>query len=345
MGKKLLRATPAARKLARDFNLDLSLIQGTGALGRVHKDDVEIYTKSSVIKITSLAKKMAEVNNINLEGIKGSGVRGKIVKEDILPFIKSEIIEKTSVDTKVEVNENKDEPNKYGNVELVPMTAMRKVISKRMLESYLTAPTFTLNYDIDMSEAIALRKKLIDPIMNETGKKITITDLISLAVIKTLQKHRYLNSSLTPDGKFIEMHDYVNLAIAVGFDEGLLTPVVYNAEKMKLSELVVKMKEVTKKALDMKLSPNELQGSTFTISNLGMFGVQSFGPIINQPNSAILGVSSTIEKPVVVNGEIVIRPIMSLGLTIDHRVVDGLAGAKFMKDLKELLENPITMLI
>lgn len=105
------------------------------------------------------------------------------------------------------------------------------------------------------------------------------------------------------------------------------------------------MKDVTSRALEMKLAPSELQGSTFTISNLGMFGVSSFGPIINQPNSAILGVSATIEKPVVINGEIKVRPIMSLGLTIDHRVVDGLAGAKFMKDLKELLENPITMLI
>lgn len=133
--------------------------------------------------------------------------------------------------------------------------------------------------------------------------------------------------------------------MAVGMDNGLMTPVVYNAEKMSLSELVVAFKDVIGRTLDGKLAPSELQNSTFTISNLGMFGVQSFGPIINQPNSAILGVSSTIEKPVVVNGGIVIRPIMSLGLTIDHRVVDGMAGAKFMKDLKELIETPISMLI
>ena len=225
------------------------------------------------------------------------------------------------------------------------MTAMRKVIAKRMVESYLTAPTFTLNYDIDMTEVIALRKKVLEPILETTGKKVTVTDIISLAVIKTLMKHKYLNSSLTPDGQTIIAHNYVNLAMAVGFDGGLLTPVVYNAEKMSLSELVVALKDVTSRALNMKLAPSELQGSTFTISNLGMYGVSSFGPIINQPNSAILGVSATIEKPVVINGEIKVRPIMSLGLTIDHRVVDGLAGAKFMKDLKELLENPITMLI
>ena len=164
-------------------------------------------------------------------------------------------------------------------------------------------------------------------------------------IIKTLMKHPYLNSTLTEDGKTIITHNYVNLSMAVGMDNGLMTPVVYNAEKMSLSELVVAFKDVIGRTLEGKLAPSELQNSTFTISNLGMFGVQSFGPIINQPNSAILGVSSTVEKPVVVNGEIVIRPIMSLGLTIDHRVVDGMAGAKFMKDLKALIEDPISMLV
>ena len=158
-------------------------------------------------------------------------------------------------------------------------------------------------------------------------------------------KHKYVNSSLTEDGNQIILHNYVNLAIAVGMDAGLLVPVIKNADKMTLSELVVKSKEIVSKALEMKLSPTEQSGSTFTISNLGMYGVQSFNPVINQPNSAILGVSGMIDKPVAVNGEIVIRPIMTLCLTIDHRVVDGLAGAKFMQDLKNLLENPISMLV
>ena len=174
---------------------------------------------------------------------------------------------------------------------------------------------------------------------------MTITDIISLAVIRTLMKHKYVNSSLTEDGNQIILHNYVNLAIAVGMDDGLLVPVIKNADKMTLSELVVKSKEIISKALEMKLSPAEQSGSTFTISNLGMYGVQSFNPVINQPNSAILGVSGMIDKPVAVNGEIVIRPIMTLCLTIDHRVVDGLAGAKFMQDLKNLLENPISMLV
>ena len=231
------------------------------------------------------------------------------------------------------------------DIEMIPMSPMRKVIAKRMSESYFTAPTFTLNYEIDMTEAKALRAKILDIIFEKTGKKVTITDIISLAVIRTLMKHKYVNSSLTEDGNQIILHNYVNLAIAVGMDDGLLVPVIKNADKMTLSELVVKSKEIVSKALEMKLSPAEQSGSTFTISNLGMYGVQSFNPVINQPNSAILGVSGMIDKPVAVNGEIVIRPIMTLCLTIDHRVVDGLAGAKFMQDLKNLLENPISMLV
>ena len=342
-----LRATPAARKLADDLGINLYDVSGTGAKGRVHKEDIESYREFNIVKITPLAKRIAEENNIAWQEIQGTGVRGKIMKKDVLTLL-PENVDSDSIKSPAQIEKAEEIPDNiipYGEIERLPMTPMRKVIAKRMVDSYLTAPTFTLNYDVDMTELLALRKKVLEPIMEATGKKITVTDLLSMAVVKTLMKHPYLNSSLTEDGQTIIMHNYVNLAMAVGMDNGLMTPVVYNAEKMSLSELVVAFKDVIGRTLDGKLAPSELQNSTFTISNLGMFGVQSFGPIINQPNSAILGVSSTIEKPVVVNGEIVIRPIMSLGLTIDHRVVDGMAGAKFMKDLKTLIEDPISMLV
>lgn len=339
-----LRATPAARSMAKKFEVDLFDVQGTGAKGRVHKDDVLDYLENKRPKISPLAKKIAEANNIDYTTVKGSGFRGKILKEDILPLIEkpTESVVKEEkpkeVVSAVEVKENET---------MIPMTAMRKVIAKRMSESYFLAPTFTLNYEIDMSELKALRAKLIEPIKEQTGLKITFTDLISMAVIKTLMKpeHKYVNASLTPDVKNIILHNYVNLSMAVGYDEGLLTPVLKNADKMSLSEIVVGLKDLAKRALEMKLKPDEMNGSTFTISNIGMYGVDSFNPIINQPNSAILGVSATVDKPVVRNGEIVIRPMMNLCLTIDHRIVDGLAGAKFMQDLKKLLENPIMMLV
>ena len=326
-----LRATPAARKLAQQMGLDLFLVKGSGANGRVHKEDVETFKFENHIRISPLARKIALDHNIELESVVGTGYNGKIMRDDILKLI-------------AKPQETEDLVAQQ-DIEIVPMSAMRKVISKRMTESYLTAPTFALNYEIDMTEAIALRKKILDTILESTGKKITITDIISFAVIKTLLKHKFVNSSLSEDGTQIILHNYVNLAIAVGFDGGLLVPVVKGADKMTLSELVVESKKIVKKALDMKLTPDEQSGSTFTISNLGMFGVQSFNPIINQPNSAILGVSSTVEKPVVVNGEITVRPMMTLTLTIDHRVVDGLAGAKFMQDLKNALENPVSLLI
>lgn len=339
-----LRATPAARALAKKLEVDLSLVTGTGAKGRVHKDDVIAFNIEKEPKITPLAKKIAISNNIDYTKINGTGFNGKILKEDILPYIvKVENNEKvTQIKEKNEVNVEISK-----DTEIIPMTAMRKVISKRMSESYFTAPTFTLNYEIDMSEVKKLRASLLEPILNKTGNKITYTDIIAMAVIKTLEKpeHKYMNSSISEDGQSIILHNYVNLSMAVGFDDGLLTPVLKDAHKKSISEIVVGLKDLAKRALAMKLKPDEMAGNTFTISNLGMYGVKSFNPIINQPNSAILGISSMVDKPVVVNGEIVIRPIMELCLTIDHRVVDGLAGAKFMQDLKGLIENPVTMLI
>ena len=336
-----LRATPAARNMAKKMQVDLSMISGTGAKGRIHKEDVMMFMENERPRITPLAKKIAEINNIDYTKIKGSGFRSKIMKEDILALMNKE----KPAEVKKEKEEVITKPVENSNI--IPMSAMRKVIAKRMSESYFLAPTYTVNYEIDMTELKALRAKLIEPIKEKTGLKLTYTDLISMAVIKTLQKpeHKFVNASLTPDVKNIELHDYVNLSMAVGYDEGLLTPVLKNADKMSLTEIVVGLKDLAKRALEMKLKPDEMSGSTFTISNIGMYGVDSFNPIINQPNSAILGVCATVDKPVVRDGQIVIRPMMNLCLTIDHRLVDGLAGAKFMQDLKKLLENPIMMLV
>lgn len=339
-----VRATPAARKLARDLGIDLGLVPGTGANGRVHKVDVEDF-KGAAPKATPLAARIAADKGVDLSTLVGTGVNGKIVKDDVLAVLApaAEAGSATPA-SKAEAAPAKELPE---GVEIIKMSPMRKAISKGMVHSYLTAPTFTLNYDIDMTNLMALRKQVLEPIMNKTGLKVTFTDLIGLAVTRTLMKeeHRYLNASLINDAQEIELHKFVNLGIAVGLDEGLVVPVVHGADKMSLSEFVVASKDVIKKAQSGKLKGAEMSGSTFSITNLGMFGTKTFNPIINQPNSAILGVAATVQTPVVVDGEIKIRPIMALCLTIDHRIVDGMNGAKFMVDLKNLLENPLELLI
>ena len=344
-----LRATPAARAYARKKGIDLSKVKGSGPKGRIHKDDVLDYKLNSKVKISPLAERIAKIEGINTESIVGTGPNGKIMKADIMAVLhgatKVEAAPKAEVAPKAPKAPKAPNENQWGVVETVPMSPMRKVISKRMSESYFSAPTFVVNVEVDMTELLALRKKVVDAIIEETGKKATVTDFISLAVIKSLMKHPYVNASLSSDEKEMYLHHYVNLSIAVGMDSGLVVPVIKGADKMSLKELVVASKEITTKALAGKLKPDEMADSTFTISNLGMYGVKSFVPIINQPNTAILGVSATVQKPVVLNGEVNVRPIMTLTLTADHRVVDGLEGAKFMKTLKEAIENPLSLLI
>lgn len=369
MNTERIKATPAARALAKRLGVNLIDVKGTGLKGRIHKDDVAGFNYVDKVAISPLALSIAEVHGIDWKnGIKGTGYRGKIMKDDIVNLIPDEAAKrKLSMDIFAEslkptykASENMSNkplasssapaptvtsPSVVADTEEVPMNMMRKIIAKRMSESYFSAPTFIVTYEVDMTESLALRKKLIDPIMERIGKKLTVTDIISAAVVKLLMKHRAINASLSEDGTKVIYHNYVNLAMAVGLPEGLVVPVVKNAEKMSLSELVASLKDLTERTMSKKLLPEEQSGSTFTISNLGMYGVDTFTSIINQPNSAILSVAGTKDTAVVRDGQVVIKPIMKVSLTSDHRVIDGLAAAKFMQDLKSVLENPLSLLI
>jgi len=367
MGNDKLRATPAARSLAHRMGVDLNAIAGSGYKGRIHAEDVAEFSYEQAGGITPLAKKIADSFGLDTSSLKGTGFRGKITRADVAVALGDRYY--PNLEAIVDPFKTEKAPAAAapapapaaaaskpaaapaaataapGEVELVPMNMMRRVIAKRMADSYFSAPTFVLNYEVDMYEATKLRKQLLEPIKEKTGKKLTVTDIISIAVVRTLMNHPYINASLSADGSQIELHNYVNLAMAVGMDEGLLVPVVHGAEKLGLVDLMLRLKDITERAVGKKLTPQDQEGSTFTISNLGMYGVESFTSIINQPNSAILSIAGTKEMPVVRNGEVVIRPIMKMSLTSDHRVINGLGAAKFMQELKATLESPLPLLV
>ena len=358
MGNDKLRATPAARSLAHRMGVDLDAIAGSGYKGRIHAEDVAEFSYEQAGGITPLAKKIADSFGLDTSSIKGTGFRGKITRADVAAALGDRyypnleaIVDpfKTEKAPAAAASKPAAAPAAAtaapGEVELVPMNMMRRVIAKRMADSYFSAPTFVLNYEVDMYEATKLRKQLLEPIKEKTGKKLTVTDIISIAVVRTLMNHPYINASLSADGSQIELHNYVNLAMAVGMDEGLLVPVVHGAEKLGLVDLMLRLKDITERAVGKKLTPQDQEGSTFTISTLGMYGVESFTSIINQPNSAILSIAGTKEMPVVRNGEVVIHPIMKMSLTSDHRVINGLGAAKFMQELKATLESPLPLLV
>ena len=217
------------------------------------------------------------------------------------------------------------------------MSGMRKAIARNMLASVQTSPTVTFNLSVDMSEMKRYREQL-----KAKEIKVSYTDLLVKFVAKALTEFPLLNCSVE-DNKIVYKH-YVNMGVAVALDNGLLVPNIADADRKSLTEISAEVKELAKLAREGKLPPEKLRGGTFTITNLGMYGIESFTPIINQPEVAILGVNTMEDKVVVRNGEMVIRPMMNLSLTADHRVVDGSVAAQFLQRVKSLLENPALML-
>ena len=303
----------------------------------IKKANQAIQNTSEVIKsndrifISPLAKKLANERDIDINQLKGSGENGRIIKSDIENFkapVQNNITEipsstQLSMEDYYEVNHSQ----------------MRKVIAKRLSESKFSAPHYYLNIELDMSETIAFRKQC----NSIPDTKISFNDIIVKACAVALKNNPSVNSQWFDDK--IRYNNFVNIGVAVGVEDGLIVPVLKNADKMSVADISRSVKEMASMARDKKLTPEMMQGSTFTISNLGMFGIESFTSIINSPNSVILSVGSIVEKPVVKDGSIVIGNTMKLTLACDHRVVDGLTGAKFLQSLKPLIENPLSMLI
>jgi pyruvate dehydrogenase E2 component (dihydrolipoamide acetyltransferase) len=286
---------------------------------------------SGRIIASPLARKMARERGISLSLVKGSGENGRIVRRDIesyVPAAAAPVREQSVVVTTSEKESYRDEP----------VSQMRKTIARRLAESKFTAPHFYLNVEINMDNAIAARK-----IINEKGNaKVSFNDMVILAAAKALKKHPSVNSSWR--GDFIRRNDHVHIGVAVAVEDGLLVPVVRFADKKTLQQIGAEVKEFAQKAKDKKLQPADWEGNTFTISNLGMFGIDSFTAIINPPDSCILAVGGIKEVPVVKEGQLVVGNVMKVTLSCDHRVVDGATGAAFLQTLKTYLEDPILML-
>ena len=278
-----------------------------------------------------LAKKIAEEKGINLATVAGTGDHGRVVKRDIENFVPAAAATQTATARQtITLGEESFEETKNSQ--------MRKVIARRLGESKFTAPHYYLMLEINMDSAIASRKVINDI----PDIKVSFNDMVVKACAMALKKHPQVNSQWFEDK--IRVNHHVNIGVAVAVEDGLLVPVVPFTDQKSLTQIGIEVKDKAIKAKTKKLTPVEMEGSTFTVSNLGMFGISEFTSIINQPNSAILSVGAIIEKPVVRNGEIVVGNTMKVTLACDHRTVDGATGAAFLQTLRQFIENPVTML-
>ena len=314
-----VRATPAARKLSRDSGVELSLVQGSGAKGRIHAADVHAAADKQHVRSTPLAEKEAQANNVDLSAVKGSGSYGKVTRSDVTSLPAEEKLESE------------------------PLQGVRKVVAERMQKSAGEVPHVTLHTEINMEAAMELRSQLLPVIEKQTGQRLSVTELLMFVGSRALQKHPDVHASITDNR--ITKQSSVHMGVAVATERGLLVPVIRDTETKGLAELVAETKQTAAAARNGTLPGRDLSGSTFTISNLGMYAVDHFTPIINQPEAAILGVGRMQDKPVVIDGEIKVRRMMAVSLSFDHRIIDGAPAAAFLTDFKQMLEQPYQLFV
>jgi pyruvate dehydrogenase E2 component (dihydrolipoamide acetyltransferase) len=304
---------------------------------------IETVSDGKRILASPLAKKIASDKGIQLTQVKGSGENGRIVKSDIENFTPATVATPSATESKAPEAVKTDAPKVFvpaGEVftEEIKNSQMRKIIAKRLAESLFTAPHYNLVIEVTMDDAMQSRA-----IINSVpDTKVSFNDMVIKACALALKKHPKINSQWKEDVIIINHH--VNIGVAVAVEDGLVVPVLKFTDAMSLSQIGASVRDLAGRAKNKKLGPQEMEGSTFTVSNLGMFGITEFNSIINQPNSAILSVGAIVEKPVVKNGQIVVGNTMMLSLACDHRTIDGATGAQFLQTLKQYIENPVTML-
>ena len=302
--------------------------------------EIENISSDQRIFASPLAKKIAKEKNIDLSSVTGTGENGRIVKEDLQNIEASKIGVSSEISSPpVDVSEKK--PVFSGDEEFteVQNSSMRKAIAKNLSQSKFSAPHYYLSVEFNMDNAIAFREQY----NSIPDTKISFNDIVVKACAIALKAHPQVNSQWYDDK--IRLNNYVNIGVAVGIEDGLVVPVIKNADLESLHSINSMVRDYAVRAKSKKLRPDEIEGSTFTISNLGMFGIQEFTSIINQPNSAILSVGSIVKKPVVINDKVIVSNTMKLTLACDHRSVDGVTGSLFLQTLKGYIENPVTILV
>jgi pyruvate dehydrogenase E2 component (dihydrolipoamide acetyltransferase) len=330
-------ASPRARMRAREHGIDVALVSGTGPGGRIVERDVLSFIESQP-KATPMARKIAADLGVDLATVTGTGVGGKITQEDVKAVAAPAPVPVTApAAAPVAISVPPSEV-----AASTPMSGLRRIIADRMSTSAHTTARVTLMTEVDANSFVEVRTRLKAEVSEEWGFAPGYNDLLALIVARALREFPYMNARL--NGDVIEQLPQVNLGMAVDVERGLLVPVLHNADRMGLREFGAQFRELVRRAREGKSLPDDLSGGTFTITNLGMFGVDAFTPIINLPELAILGVGRIQPKPVVRDGEVVVRQMVSLSLTFDHRLVDGAPAARFLQRIKQMVENPFLLL-
>jgi pyruvate dehydrogenase E2 component (dihydrolipoamide acetyltransferase) len=326
--EKRVAATPAARRLAKELGVDLALVPGSGHQGKVKEGDVRKFHEEGppAPKATPLAAEMARAESLDLAGIPGSGQGGKITKEDV---------ERAVAARRAAPSGQSAAPR------TIPMQGMRKAIADNMHASLQNAAQLTTFTEVDVTEMVRFRDLAREEYAKEEVR-VSYNDIIIMAAARALKRHPIMNSTL--EGDEIVLHQSVNLGIAVALPEGLIVPKLRNVEQMGLLQIARQARDLAGRAREGAVSMDEVVGGTFTISNVSMLGMDGFTPVLNPPETGILGVGRVIAKPAVFDGEVTIRRMMTLSLTFDHRVVDGAPAMTFLRDLARYLENPVLML-
>lgn len=319
-------SSPRARKYASEKNIELDKVNGSGPNGRIIEEDVIYYIDrspepnelaSKESKITALAKKISQVENIDYNNIVGTGIDGKIMSKDVFSHLEEQVLKVTAVRKK-------------------PLAGMRKIIAEKMSQSKRNAPHVTLTVKVDVTNLVKYKNN------TNPEQKITYTDLLVKIISHSMEIYQNMNVSLN-DGEIIYSKQ-INIGVAVALKEGLVVPNIKNTGEKTLSEISSEIKEKVRMAKSGKLTSNDMNGGSITISNLGMYEVDGFTPVINLPESSILGVGRIIEDMIVENQQVRIGKTMMLSLSFDHRIIDGAPAAEFLGEIKRLIENPLLIL-